>query len=237
MKAMILAAGLGTRLHPLTNDKPKALAEIAGRTLLEITLGRLRDFGISEVIVNVHHFADRVVEYLRAHDNFGMRIEISREDDLLDTGGGLMRASEFFLRDVNSRNKSTRDEPFVLHNVDVLSAIDLGAMVKFHCAQDALATLAVQTARRRRRSGRDGARGGADGGAGVYGDSRHFAAHFFVDERGARGAGVSDYSGLSAAGGRGRKDSGLPGRRRLLAGPWDGGESGTGCRGCGAEAH
>ncbi|MGD0479795.1 MAG: nucleotidyltransferase family protein [Terracidiphilus sp.] len=144
MKAMILAAGLGTRLHPLTNDRPKALVEIAGRTLLEITLGRLRAFGISEVIVNVHHFADRVVEYLRAHDNFGMRIEISREHDLLDTGGGLMRASEFFLRDVRLREKSMRDEPFVLHNVDVLSAIDLGAMVKFHCEHDALATLAVQ---------------------------------------------------------------------------------------------
>ena len=81
MKAMILAAGLGTRLRPLTDDRPKALVEIEGRTLLEITLARLREFGVREVIVNVHHFADKVVEYLEAQQNFGMRIEISREDD------------------------------------------------------------------------------------------------------------------------------------------------------------
>ena len=75
MKAMILAAGPGTRLRPLTDDRPKALVEIAGRTLLEITLSRLRAFGIREVIINVHHFADMILEYLKTHDNFGMRIE------------------------------------------------------------------------------------------------------------------------------------------------------------------
>ena len=85
MKAMILAAGLGTRLRPLTDDRPKALVEVDGRTLLEITLARLRSFGIREVIVNVHHFADMVVEYLKAHDNFGMQIEISREDEICST--------------------------------------------------------------------------------------------------------------------------------------------------------
>jgi len=79
MKAMILAAGLGTRLQPLTNDRPKALVEVSGRTLLEITLSRLRRFGVREVIVNAHHFADMVVEYLKKRDNFGMRIEVSRE--------------------------------------------------------------------------------------------------------------------------------------------------------------
>ena len=90
MKAMILAAGLGTRLRPLTNERPKALVEIAGHTLLEITLRRLAGFGIREVIVNVHHFADMVVDTLKTNNNFGMRVEISREDDLLlDTGGGL----------------------------------------------------------------------------------------------------------------------------------------------------
>ena len=100
MKAMVLAAGLGTRLRPLTEDRPKALVELNGRTLLEITLARLRSFGIEEVIVNVHHFADMVVEYLKAHGDFGMRIEISREDELLlDTGGGLKKAAEFFVRD------------------------------------------------------------------------------------------------------------------------------------------
>ncbi len=144
MKAMILAAGLGTRLRPLTNDRPKALVEVGGRTLLEITLRRLQRFGISAVIINVHHFADLVVEYLKANDDFGMRIEISREDELLDTGGGLKKAADFFLRDVHQQGEAKPEEPFLLHNVDVLSSIDLGAMVKFHREQDALATLAMR---------------------------------------------------------------------------------------------
>jgi len=138
MKAMILAAGLGTRLRPLTNDRPKALVEIAGRTLLQITLARLRTFGVSEVIINVHHFADLVVAYLKAHDNFGMRIEVSREEVLLDTGGGLKKAGWFFLEE------SSRDEPFLLHNVDVISTIDLGRMMQSHKQNKALATLGVQ---------------------------------------------------------------------------------------------
>src|ERR1019366_6621847 len=90
-----------------------------------------------EVIVNVHHFADVVVEYLKAKQNFGRRIEVSREDVLLDTGGGLKQAAWFFRED-------SRDEPFLLHNVDVLSTIDIAAMVRFHDANHALATLAVQ---------------------------------------------------------------------------------------------
>jgi mannose-1-phosphate guanylyltransferase len=139
MKAMVLAAGLGTRLRPLTGDRPKALVEVAGRTLLDITLSRLRTFGIREVIINVHHFADMVVEYLKANDNFGMRIEISREDVLLDTGGGLKKAGWFFLGD-----SSPADEPFILHNVDVVSTIDLRRMVQIHTENKALATLAVQ---------------------------------------------------------------------------------------------
>jgi mannose-1-phosphate guanylyltransferase len=139
MKAMILAAGLGTRLRPLTDDRPKALVEVAGHTLLEITLRRLRQFGISEAIVNVHHFAEMVVDYLKKNDSFGMRIEISREEVLLDTGGGLKKAAWFFLED-----SSHPDEPFILHNVDVLSAIDLERMVQSHRENQALATLAVQ---------------------------------------------------------------------------------------------
>ncbi len=139
MKAMILAAGLGTRLRPLTNDRPKALVEVGGRTLLEITISRLREFGVREVIVNVHHFAEMVVEYLKKNENFGMRIEVSREDELLDTGGGLKKAAWFFIED-----SAERDEPFVLHNVDVISTIDLGRMAEFHHQHRALATLAVQ---------------------------------------------------------------------------------------------
>jgi NDP-sugar pyrophosphorylase family protein len=139
MRAMILAAGLGTRLRPLTDDLPKALVEINGRTLLEITLSRLSEFGIREVIVNVHHFADMVVGYLKANNNFGMQIEISREEVLLDTGGGLKNAGWFFLKDADRT-----EEPFLLHNVDVLSTIDLQCMAQFHTQNHALATLAVQ---------------------------------------------------------------------------------------------
>jgi mannose-1-phosphate guanylyltransferase len=140
MRAMILAAGLGTRLRPLTDSRPKALVDVAGRTPLEITLSRLRSFGVSEVIVNVHHFADKVVEYLKANKDFGMRIEVSREDVLLDTGGGLKKAAWFFLED-----PTHLDEPFLLHNVDVISTVDLARMVQFHKEHRALATLAVQT--------------------------------------------------------------------------------------------
>jgi len=144
MKAMVLAAGLGTRLRPLTSGRPKALVEVAGRTLLEITLARLREFGVHEAIVNVHHYADMVVDYLRTHQNFGMRIEISREDDeLLDTGGGLKHAAWFFQEKLGNGPART-DEPFLLHNVDVISRIDLRAMIEVHRERGALATLAVQ---------------------------------------------------------------------------------------------
>jgi NDP-sugar pyrophosphorylase family protein len=137
MKAMILAAGLGTRLRPLTDNQPKALVEVAGRTMLEITLSRLRAFDVREVMINVHHFADMILEYLKANNNFGMRIEVSREDVLLDTGGGLKKAAYFFLED-------GLETPFILHNVDVISTVDLRRMVQFHSDNQALATLAVQ---------------------------------------------------------------------------------------------
>jgi NDP-sugar pyrophosphorylase family protein len=136
MKAMILSAGLGTRLRPLTDDRPKALVTVAGRTLLQIALSRLRSFGVSEVIVNAHHHAQMIADYLKAHDNFGMRIEVSYEEELLDTGGGLKKAAHFF--------SDSRGEPFILHNVDILSTIDLARMMRFHTEQHALATLAVQ---------------------------------------------------------------------------------------------
>jgi NDP-sugar pyrophosphorylase family protein len=139
MKAMVLAAGLGTRLRPLTDNRPKALVELSGRTLLEITLARLRDFGITEVIVNAHHFADKIINYLHTNKFFGMRIEISCEDLLLDTGGGLKKAAWFFLE-----GSAGKDQPFLLHNVDVISTIDFAKMVQAHETTKALATLAVQ---------------------------------------------------------------------------------------------
>jgi mannose-1-phosphate guanylyltransferase len=149
MKAMILAAGLGTRLRPLTDNRPKALVEISGRTLLEITLSRLRSFGVREAIINVHHFADMIVDYLKAQKNFGMRIEVSRENVLLDTGGGLKKAAWFFLEDFSRSASSTGDSrrldlPILLHNVDVISNIDLHRMIQFHMKNHALATLAVR---------------------------------------------------------------------------------------------
>ncbi len=137
MKAMVLAAGLGTRLRPLTNDCPKALVKVGGRTMLEIALARLRQFGVDEVIVNTHHYGGMIREYLGANGGFGMRVEMSHEEELLDTGGGLLKAAWFFL-------EGDDREPFILHTVDVISTIDLARMVQFHSEQGALATLAVQ---------------------------------------------------------------------------------------------
>jgi NDP-sugar pyrophosphorylase family protein len=139
MKAMILAAGLGTRLRPLTDSRPKALVEVAGRTMLEITIQRLRDFGVRELIINAHHFPQMISGYLKANNNFGLHIEISREEVLLDTGGGLKKAAWFFLG-----GSPRSEEPFLLHNVDVISTIDLDRMTRFHGENRALATLAVQ---------------------------------------------------------------------------------------------
>jgi NDP-sugar pyrophosphorylase family protein len=139
MKAMILAAGLGTRLRPLTNNRPKALVEVAGHTLLEIALNRLRSIGVQDVIVNAHHFATMIVDYLKANNNFGMNITVSLEEALLDTGGGLKHAAHFFLD-----SSSASPEPFLVHNVDIISTIDLRRMIQFHTGNDALATLAVQ---------------------------------------------------------------------------------------------
>ena len=206
MKAMILAAGLGTRLRPLTNDRSKALVEVAGRTLLEITLRRLASFGIQEVIVNVHHFAEMVVDYLAANKNFGMRVEISREDILLDTGGGLKNASWFFLED-----REQAPEPFLLHNVDVISTIDFGRMLQAHQESGALATLAVQDRKTSRFLLFDendrlcGRRVGSEGsprdcsclsnssGARVFGSTRDLTCHISADER---GRGILDYCNL-----------------------------------------
>jgi len=139
MKAMVLAAGLGTRLRPLTYNCPKALVEIDGRSLLEITLTRLKQLGVRDVIINVHYLADLVLDYLKSHQNFGMHIEVSREEVLLDTGGGLKKAAWFFLQD-----PTQMDQPFLLHNVDVISTIDFCEMLESHKSRKALATLAVQ---------------------------------------------------------------------------------------------
>ena len=142
MKAMILAAGLGTRLRPLTDDRPKALVTVAGRTMLEICLARLRQFGVDEVIVNTHHYAEKISQYLVANGNFGMRIELSHEEELLDTGGGLKKAAWFFLDGKEPEDPSLAS--FILHNVDIISTIDIASMVRAHKERSALATIAAQ---------------------------------------------------------------------------------------------
>ena len=134
MKAMILAAGLGTRLRPLTNTIPKALVDINGMAMLEIAIRRLIKAGFDELIINTHHFADKIEEFLKDNDNFGIRIEISHEEELLDTGGGLKKASWFF----------DDDKPFALYNADIFCDMDLKRMYEEHVRKGALATLAVK---------------------------------------------------------------------------------------------
>lgn len=128
MRTMIFAAGLGTRLRPLTDTLPKALVPVSGRPLLAITAERLRAVGATEAVVNVHHFADQIKDYVRDND-FGMPITISDESEgLLDTGGGLRKALPLF---------SANEEPILIHNVDILSNADLVAFVEQHGAADA----------------------------------------------------------------------------------------------------
>ena len=135
MKAMIFAAGKGTRLKPLTDNTPKALIKVNGTPMIELVIKKLISIGVREIIINVHHFANQIINFLNTNNNFGIKIEISDESDkLLDTGGGLKKASWFF--DTN--------EPFILHNTDIISDIDLLDMIAFHKNNNALATLAVR---------------------------------------------------------------------------------------------
>ncbi len=141
MRAMILAAGLGTRLKPITNNIPKALVKVGNATLLEICIKNLKEQGISDIIINVHHFAAQIKIFLAKNNNFGANISISDETEkLLDTGGGLKKAAWFF----------DDDKPFLLHNVDVISNLNLKTIYDFHINSNAIATLAV----RKRESGR-----------------------------------------------------------------------------------
>jgi len=133
MKAMVLAAGVGSRLRPATDAMPKALIDVGGQPMLERVLRRLEDAGATEIIVNVHHFPDQIAGYLRARRDSGSRVELSQEPVLLETGGGLKKAAWFF----------DDGKPFLLHNSDVLSDVDLRALYSAHEGGNALATLAV----------------------------------------------------------------------------------------------
>ena len=129
---MIFAAGLGTRLKPLTDHMPKALVPVAGKPMLEHVIGKLKASGFDEIVINVHHFADQIIDFLKEKDNFGIRIWISDEsEELLDTGGGIKKAAPHF------------DEPFLVHNADILSNIDLKAMYNYHLTSSNDATLLV----------------------------------------------------------------------------------------------
>lgn len=140
MKAMIFAAGLGTRLRPLTNNRPKALVQVGGIPLLEIALRRLRKYGFKGVVINVHHHADQVIQFLQQQGYFGLDIHVSDERDLLlNTGGGLKKASPLLA-----------DGPFLVMNADVLTNMDFSRLIEDHLSSGALATLAV----RRRESSR-----------------------------------------------------------------------------------
>lgn len=135
MKAMILAAGLGTRLKPFTDMHPKALAMVNGKTLLQRSIEYLARFGFNEVIVNVHHFADQIVDAIEKNKGFGSNVTISDEtDQVLETGGGIKKAQWFLDKDAS---------PFVVMNVDILTDLDLGNMLAFHEKNQSLATLAV----------------------------------------------------------------------------------------------
>lgn len=123
MKAMIFAAGLGTRLKPLTDHMPKALVPVAGRPMLEHVILKLKAAGFNELVINIHHFGEQILDFLRANQNFGLTIHISDERDcLLNTGGGIRKAEPFF----------RGNEPFLVHNVDILSDTDLKALYEYH---------------------------------------------------------------------------------------------------------
>lgn len=139
MKVMLFAAGLGTRLRPLTDTMPKALVPIDGHPLLEITLTRLRSAGASEVVVNVHHFGQQIIDYLQKHD-FGLRIQISDERaTLLNTGGGLRKALPLFSPD---------EQPVLIHNVDILSNAPLAAFYQMQPQADVLLMVSERTTQR-----------------------------------------------------------------------------------------
>lgn len=135
MKAMIFAAGKGTRLLPLTHNKPKALVKVNGIQILERLIIKLKQVGVSEIIINVHYFANQIIDFLKSKNNFDIHIEFSDEtDELLDTGGGLKKASHFF----------NDGKPFILYNTDIISDIDLTQMLEIHNKENALSTIAVR---------------------------------------------------------------------------------------------
>lgn len=132
---MLLAAGKGTRLQPLTNTIPKALVEVDGQPLLQIIIKRLIHFGFNDIVINVHHFAEQIYKFLDDNKNFGVNIKISDEQNqLLDTGGGLLKAKSLL----------SDGSPILVHNVDIITNLNLKDLYNFHCQSKAIATMAVK---------------------------------------------------------------------------------------------
>ena len=142
MKAMIFAAGLGTRLKPLTDNIPKALVPVAGKPLLQHTIEKLKQSGFDEIIINIHHFGQQIIDFVQENHLFDIRIEFSDErEQLLDTGGGIKKAAWFF----------DDNEPFLIHNVDILSNVNLHDLYHFHLKNNTAATLQIGRASCRER--------------------------------------------------------------------------------------
>lgn len=134
MKAMIFAAGLGTRLRPLTDNMPKALVPVAGKPMLQHVIERIKAAGFNEITINIHHFGEQIIDFLAANQQFGITIHISDErGELLDTGGGIKKARPFL----------DGNEPFLVHNADILTDIDLRKLFQYHIDNNADATLLV----------------------------------------------------------------------------------------------
>lgn len=136
MQALLLCAGIGSRMKELTKDKPKALVPVNGRPLLAWNMEKLKSSGFKTVVVNIHHFGDQILSYLKENDNFGLEVHISDErDKLLDTGGAVKAAMQYL----------DSDAPVLIHNVDIISDLDLGDLMAAHLDGAHLATLAVRT--------------------------------------------------------------------------------------------
>ncbi|MDR2234467.1 MAG: nucleotidyltransferase family protein [Tannerella sp.] len=138
MKAMILAAGIGSRLQPLTEETPKALIPVGGVPMLEHIILKIKAAGFDYIVINIHHLSEQIIDFLSSKKNFGVTIEFSDERDyLLETGGGIKQASRLL----------SGNEPFLVHNVDMFTDVDLTAMYNSHINSNALATLLVSNRR------------------------------------------------------------------------------------------
>jgi NDP-sugar pyrophosphorylase family protein len=175
MKAMIFAAGVGSRLKELTRATPKCLIEVGGRTMLERVVDRLKDAGVTGVAINTHHHAEQVVDFMKSKSYFGLEVLVSHEPTLLDTGGGLRKVAPFF----------AGEEAFIVHNADIFSDIDLSQLVEQHRLKNAIGTLAVMERPSQR---------------GLYFDSSHHLVGWTQEATPiAHGARLSSFCGISVA--------------------------------------